>query len=107
MHAFANTKFNKGNDTILTVSENNNLIVKAFATAWRYKELYEHDIGPDSICKKEHISPRQLYRHSDIAYINPNKKNEILSGTISVKINELFQSAPPKKIMYNCIINQL
>lgn len=42
-----------------------------------------------------------------LAYMNPKQTNEILSGTISVKINELFQSAPPKKIMYNCIINQL
>lgn len=93
MRPFANTRFNKGNDTILTVSENNDLIVKAFATAWKYKELYEQGIGPDNICKKEHISPRQLYRHLDLVYMNPNKINEILSGTTSVKINELFRIA--------------
>ena len=93
LRPFANTRFNKGNDTILTVSENNNLIVKAFATAWKYKELYEQGIGSDNICKKEHISPRQLYRHLDLVYMNPNKINEILSGTTSVKINELFQIA--------------
>ena len=93
LRPFANTRFNKGNDTILTVSENNNLIVKAFATAWKYKELYEQGIGPDNICKKEHISPRQLYRHLDLVYMNPNKINEILPGTTSVKINELFRIA--------------
>ena len=50
-------------------------------------------MGPDNICKKEHISPRQLYRHLDLVYMNPNKTNEILSGTTSVKINNLFQIA--------------
>ena len=79
--------------SLLTITENNNLIVKAFATAWKYKELYEQGIGPDNICKKEHISPRQLYRHLDLVYMNPDKINEILSGTTSVKIDELFQIA--------------
>ena len=90
---YANTKFSKAKTSLLTITENNNLIVKAFATAWKYKELYEQGIGPDNICKKEHISPRQLYRHLDLVYMNPNKINEILSGTTSVKINELFQIA--------------
>lgn len=81
-----------GNGT-LSITENNHLILKAFATAWKYKELYEQGIGSDNICKKEHISPRQLYRHLDLVYMNPDKINEILSGTTSVKINELFQIA--------------
>lgn len=90
---YANTKFSEAKTSLLTITENNNLIVKAFATAWKYKELYEQGIGPDNICKKEHISPRQLYRHLDLVYMNPNKTNEILSGTTSVKINELFRIA--------------
>jgi len=90
---YANTKFSKAKTSLLTITENNNLIVKAFATAWKYKELYEQGIGSDNICKKEHISPRQLYRHLDLVYMNPDKINEILSGTTSVKINELFQIA--------------
>ena len=90
---YANTKFSEAKTSLLTITENNNLIVKAFATAWKYKELYEQGIGSDNICKKEHISPRQLYRHLDLVYMNPDKINEILSGTTSVKINELFQIA--------------
>ena len=90
---YANTKFSEAKTSLLTITENNNLIVKAFANAWKYKEMYEQGIGLDNICKKEHISPRQLYRHLDLVYMNPDKINEILSGTTSVKINELFQIA--------------
>ena len=93
LRPFANTRFNKGNDTILTVSENNNLIVKAFATAWRYKELYEQGIGPDNIRKQERISPRTLFNYLSLAYMNPNKINTILSGKSKLNITEIFNTA--------------
>lgn len=93
LRPFANTRFNQGNDTILTVSENNNLIVKAFATAWRYRELYEKDGDIHRIFQEEHTSPRQFYRHLDIAYMNPDKVNEILSGKTHISVNDLFQIA--------------
>lgn len=90
---YANTKFSEAKTSLLTITENNNLIVKAFATAWRYKELYEQGIGSDNICQKEHISPRQLYRHLDLVYMNPNKINEILSGKSKLNITEIFNTA--------------
>lgn len=93
LRPFANTRFNKGNDTILTVSENNNLIVKAFATAWRYREMYERYGDTDKIIAMEHTSPRQFYRHLDLAYMNPETINHILSGKQKVNVNDLFQIA--------------
>lgn len=93
LRRYTNTRFGGGRNGTLSITENNHLILKAFATAWRYREMYEQGIGSDNICKKEHISPRQLYRHLDLVYMNPDKINEILSGTTSVKINELFQIA--------------
>ena len=93
LRPFANTRFNKGNDTILTVSENNNLIVKAFATAWRYREMYEECGDSDKIIATEHTSPRQFYRYIDLAYMNPETVNRILSGQQKVNVNELFQIA--------------
>ena len=78
---------------ILTVSENNNLIVKAFATAWRYREMYERYGDTDKIIAMEHTSPRQFYRHLDLAYMNPETINHILSGKQKVNVNELFQIA--------------
>ena len=93
LRKYVNTVFDKTKNGVLTVTDNNHLILKAFATAWRYREMYERYGDTDKIIAMEHTSPRQLYRHLDLVYMNPNKINEILSGTTSVKINELFQIA--------------
>ena len=93
LRPFANTRFNKGNDTILTVSENNNLIVKAFATAWCYREMYEECGDVDTVARKVGSTPRTIYRYLDIAYMNPNKINAILSGKSKLNITEIFNTA--------------
>ena len=93
LRPFANTRFNKGNDTILTVSENNNLIVKAFATAWCYREMYEECGDVDSIARAVKATPRTIYRFLDLTYMNPTKVNALLSGTQKCQINELFHLA--------------
>ena len=90
---YANTKFSKAKSSLLTITENNNLIVKAFATAWKYKELYEQGIGPDNIRKQERISPRTLFNYLSLAYMNPNKINAILSGKSKLNITEIFNTA--------------
>ena len=90
---YANTKFSKEKTSLLTITENNNLIVKAFATAWKYKELYEQGIGPDNIRKQERISPRTLFNYLSLAYMNPNKINTILSGKSKLNITEIFNTA--------------
>ena len=41
--------------------------------------------------KKLDTSPRQFYRYLDIAYMNPDKANQILSGKLNVNVNDLFQ----------------
>lgn len=74
------------------------MIVKAFATAWRYKELYERGVGIKQICDQEHISPRQLNSHLDLSYMNPIKINEILSGTSNHKVNDLFKIATENQL---------
>lgn len=38
---YVNTVFDKSKNGVLTVTDNNHLILKAFATAWRYREMYE------------------------------------------------------------------
>ena len=90
---YANTKFSKEKTSLLTITENNNLIVKAFATAWRYREMYEECGDSDKIIATEHTSPRQFYRYIDLAYMNPETVNRILSGQQKVNVNELFQIA--------------
>lgn len=93
LRRYANTRFGGGCNGTLSITENNHLILKAFATAWRYREMYERDGDIHRIFQEEHTSPRQFYRHLDIAYMNPDKVNEILSGKAHINVNDLFQIA--------------
>ena len=93
LRRYANTRFSGGRNGTLSITENNHLILKAFATAWRCRELYERDGDIHRIFQEEHTSPRQFYRHLDIAYMNPDKVNEILSGKTHINVNDLFQIA--------------
>lgn len=93
LRKYVNTVFDKTKNGILTVTDNNHLILKAFATAWRYREMYEQYGDSDKIIAMEHTSPRQFYRHLDLAYMNPDKINEILSGQLKINVNNLFHIA--------------
>jgi len=75
------------------ITNNNHLILKAFATAWKYRELYECEGNVDNIIRNLHTSSRQFYRCLDVAYMNPDKINEILSGKLKINVNDLFQIA--------------
>jgi len=96
LRKYVNTVYDRGKNGVLNVTDNNHLILKAFATAWKYRELYERDGGVDEITHKLHISPRQFYRYLDIAYMNPDKINEILSGKLKINVNDLFKIAEEK-----------
>lgn len=91
LRKYVNTVYDRGKNGVLNVTDNNHLILKAFATAWKYRELYERDGNVDNIIHNLHTSPRQFYRHLDIAYMNPDKANQILSGKQNININDLFQ----------------
>lgn len=91
LRKYVNTVYDRGKNGVLNVTDNNHLILKAFATAWKYRELYERDGNVDNIIHNLHTSPRQFYRYLDIAYMNPDKANQILSGKQNININDLFQ----------------
>lgn len=93
LRKYVNTVYDRGKNGVLNVTDNNHLILKAFATAWKYRELYERDGNVDEIIYKLHTSPRQFYRYRDIAYMNPCKINEILSGKLKINVNDLFRIA--------------
>ena len=95
---YANTKFSKAKTSLLTITENNNLIVKAFATAWRYREMYEECGDVDTVARKVGSTPRTIYRFLDIAYMNPDKINEVLSGKLKINVNDLFQIARENQV---------
>ncbi len=98
LRKYVNTVFDKTKNGILTISDNTHLILKAFATAWRYREMYEEYGDSDKIIAMEHTSPRQFYRYLDLAYMNPETVNRILSGEHKVNVKELFLIAKTSKM---------
>lgn len=98
LRKYVNTVYDRGKNGVLNVTDNNHLILKAFATAWKYRELYEQDGNVDNIIHNLHTSPRQFYRHLDIAYMNPDKINHILSGKLKINVNDLFQIARENQV---------
>ena len=98
LRKYVNTVYDRGKNGVLNVTDNNHLILKVFATAWKYRELYERDGDIHRIFRNEHTSPRQFYRHLDIAYMNPDKINEILSGKLKINVNNLFQIARQERL---------
>ena len=98
LRKYVNTVCDRGKNGVLNVTDNNHLILKAFASAWKYRELYEHDGNVDEIIRCLHTSPRQFYRYRDIAYMNPDKVNEILSGKLKINVNDLFQIARENQV---------
>ena len=98
LRKYVNTVYDRGKNGVLSVTDNHHLILKAFATAWKYRELYEQDGGVDNIIRNLHTSPRQFYRYLDIAYMNPDKINEVLSGKLKINVNDLFQIARENQV---------
>ena len=45
-----------------------------------------------------YIPLRQFYRYLDIAYMNPKKANQILSGKLKINVNDLFQIARENQV---------
>lgn len=93
LRKYVNTVYDRGKKGVLSVTDNHHLILKAFATAWKYRELYEREGNVDNIIRNLHTSPRQFYRHLDIAYMNPSTVNQILSGKLKISVNDLYKIA--------------
>lgn len=85
--------YNAGKVGLMSVSDNNRLIVRAFAYAWRYKKLYECGIPTDDIAKQERISKRTIYKYLNLAYLSPKLVNQLLNGTLTVTLKTLFNIA--------------
>lgn len=85
--------YNAGKVGLMSVNDNNHLIVRAFAYAWRYKKLYECGIPTDDIAKQERISKRTIYKYLNLAYLSPRIVNQLLSGTLTVNLQTLFDIA--------------
>ena len=82
--------YNAGKVGLMSINDNNHLIVRAFAYAWRYKKLYEKSLSTDDIAKQERISKRTIYKYLNLAYLSPKIVNQLLSGTLTVNLQKLF-----------------
>ena len=85
--------YNAGKVGLMSVNDNNRLIVRAFAYAWRYKKLYECGIPTDDIAKQERISKRTIYKYLNLAYLSPKIVNQLLNGTLTINLQTLFDIA--------------
>ena len=88
--------YNAGKVGLMSINDNNRLIVRAFAYAWRYKKLYEKSLSTDDIAKQERISKRTIYKYLNLAYLSPKIVNQLLSGTLTVNLQKLFEIASKK-----------
>ena len=52
--------------------------------------MYAQYGNTDKIIAMEHTSQRQFYCHLDLAYMNSDKINEILSERLKINVNDLF-----------------
>ena len=93
LRKYATTRIDKDAKTgVLSITDNNHLIVKAFATAWRYKNLYEGGAGIKKIARDEKRDLRTIYKYLNLAYLSPKIINSALNGELHnhTNIQELF-----------------
>ena len=99
LRKYVNTVFDKSKNVVLTVTDNNHLILKAFATAWRYREMYEAGNSIDEISKIKKTSVRNIFKYLDLAFMSPQMVNDILSAKHITSITELFIIAQKHQVL--------
>ena len=93
LRKYVNTVYDHGKNGVLNVTDNNHLILKAFATAWKYRELYERDGNVDEIIHNARTSPRLFYKYLALSYLNPNIVNKILKGKQNISVRDILNKA--------------
>lgn len=83
--------YNAGKVGLMSVNDNNRLIVRAFAYAWKFKKLYEKGIKIKDIMKQEKMTKRTIYKYLNLAYLSPRIVNQLLNGTLTVNLQKLFE----------------
>lgn len=86
--------------TLMSVNDNNRLIVRAFAYAWKFKKLYEKGVRMEDIMKQKKITKRTIYKYLNLAYLSPKIVNQLLSGTLAINLQTLFDIAS-KNLSFN------
>jgi DNA invertase Pin-like site-specific DNA recombinase len=82
-----NHRCDGGEVSVLTKSENTQLLTKALAYGWRYKKLYESGTPIDEIRTNEHRAERTVYKYLNLAYLSPRIITDILDDKIPPHVN--------------------
>ncbi len=77
----------------MSINDNNRIIVRAFAYAWRFKKFYENGIRMKDIMKQEKMTKRTIYKYLNLAYLSPRIVNQLLDGTQTINLQTLFDIA--------------
>lgn len=85
--------YNAGKVGLMSINDNNRLIVRALAYAWKFKKLYEKGLSTDDIAKQEKMSKRTIYKYLNLAYLSPRIINKLLDGTLTINLQTLFETA--------------
>lgn len=93
LRKYVNTVYDRGKNGILNVIDNNHLILKAFATAWKYRELYEQDGNVDKVIRAVCTSSRLFYKYLYLSYLSPSIVNKLLSGKINMAVRDILDKA--------------
>lgn len=78
---------------LMTMTENNHLIVKAFTYAFKYRKMYEETGNTDTILESENITWRTLYKYLTLAYLSPRVVNALMSGKLKIPLRDLYDKA--------------
>ncbi len=81
--------------SILTKSENAQILTRALSYAWRYKKLYESGVKIEQIMQTEYRAERTIYKYLNLAYLSPRIVSDILDGNVpgNVNLQRLFTIA--------------
>ncbi len=93
LRKYVNTVYDRGKNGVLNVTDNNHLILKAFATAWKYRELYEQNGNVDNVIRSVRTSPRLFYKYLSLSYLSPSIVNKLLSGKINMAVRDILDKA--------------
>ena len=93
LRKYVNTVFDKSMNGVLTMTENNHLIVKAFTYAFKYRKMYEETGNTDTILESENITWRTLYKYLTLAYLSPRVVNALMSGKLKIPLRDLYDKA--------------
>ena len=86
-------KYSLPHKSLMTMTENNHLIVKAFTYAFKYRKMYEETGNTDTILESENITWRTLYKYLTLAYLSPRVVNALMSGKLKIPLRDLYDKA--------------